>query len=164
MDDRQFLLLLRFLLLLHHLLEWRDDQCERCAQLMAGIGEEAHLHLVEMLVVMSLLTDSHEMELGLLTTHHDASHPIEHSCEQQCIEQIHPYSPIEWWCDFDDQFVHMFKNLSSVAHQAHLQGVGARREVCELQLAVSRRREHPFVRQSLHPVVETEAVRHFHYI
>ena len=116
--------------LLDHLLQRRDDERERSAQVVADVGKELQLHLGNLLPLLSF----HQLSLTFCALPLPFPHhlPKEECChdESQQINHVHRQCAIERRCHTDAQFARRAHRAIFTAN-TQLKGVVARRQSIE---------------------------------
>ena len=95
MDEFQLAALAVIRLLTYHRLQRREDEGERGAELMAHIGEEIQLQLVQLLRLLHVIFHASALKLQALTLHHPTAIEVESSHDEQDIDDKCPEGEIE---------------------------------------------------------------------
>ena len=162
MDEFQLAALAVVRLLTYHRFQRREDEGERRAELMAHIGEEIQLQLVQLLRLLHTIFHASALKLQALALHHPAAIEIECTAKKQDIDDKRPDREIERRRHVDLQFADLIIHRAIAIHHLHLQGIAARRKIGEGNLRTTHRSEEPLIAYSLHAIEETATCRNRH--
>ena len=163
MNQLQLSALSRVGFLSDHRHQRRDDEGERSAELMAHVGEEVQLQLVQFLGLLHAVLHALALKLIALALYHSAAIKEEGSSYQGDIHQECPDGEIERWSHVDFQLADLVVHGSVAVHHLHLQDVTARRKVGKGYLRAIGWCEQPLVGDSLHAIEEAVARWHRHF-
>ena len=147
----------------YHRHQRRDNEGERSAELMAHVGEEVQLQLVQFLGLLHAVLHALALKLIALALYHSAAIEEEGSSYQGDIHQECPDREIERWSHVNFQLADLVVHGSVAVHHLHLQDVTARRKVGEGNLRAVGWCEQPLVGDSLHAIEEAIARWHRHF-
>ena len=147
----------------YHRHQRRDDEGERSAELMAHVGEEVQLQLVQFLGLLHTVFHALALKLITLAFYHSATVEEEGCGYQGDIYQECPDREIERWSYVDFQLADLVVHGSVAVHHLHLQDIAARREIGEGYLRTVGWCEQPLVGDSLHAIEEAVARWHRHF-